>query len=103
MTANEQRWTGIEAVKVDVRNLMLAQEAFRRKHGRYTGDLPELLAAFDQPDSLFRHPVELRGDDRGFTATVCNDALKPGPSRCSVFVGTAVRPSGVKANHLITE
>lgn len=108
MNSAFSKWTGIEAVKVDMRNMMTAQESFRRKHGRYTGDLLELLAhlaSLYKPDrtQFFQHRIELHGDDRGYVATARNDDLTPGPSKCTVYVGAIDRPARTQPMHLITE
>lgn len=74
--------TGIEAVKTDIRNLLIAQEAYRCDHSRYANDVATLVRG--GYIILVGDRAELELTDTGFTATAWNDALKPGLYRCSV-------------------
>lgn len=95
------RWDGIEGVKTDVRNLLVAQEAYRSTHGRYAPSLEAIMAEWQH---TFRAPhVETHGDATGFTVRAWDDALKPGPSRCTCHVGEMAAVAGVPSGRLVTE
>lgn len=93
-------WQGIEAVRVDVRNVLSAQEAFRHFTGAYAISLEALTTR--QPMTFHCDHVEIHGDESGYMVTAWDDALKPGPSRCTVFMGEMARAAGVEPGRLVT-
>ena len=95
------RWEGIEAVRVDVRNLLVAQEAFHHFYGAYATSLEALVAR--TPMSFHSEHVETLGAQSGCVITVWDDSLKPGPSRCTVYMGEMAKAAGVRSGLLKTE
>ena len=96
------RWEGVEGIKADVRNLLTAQEAYRMKHGHYASSLKAILEAW--PGHTFHAPhVEVRGDATGCMVRAWDDALKPGPSRCTCHVGAMAAALGVESGRLVTD
>ena len=98
----DRQWTGIEAVKADVRNLVTAQEAFRHRHQHYAGSLAILRQEFATL-ALHGSRAEVRGTDGGYVIVAWDDALKPGPHRCTVHLGTAAEEAGVEAGRIVTD
>ena len=94
-------WHGIEAVRVDVRNLLTSQQAYRHFTGSYATSLAVLTARF--PMTFHSAHVETRGDQSGCMVSAWDDALKPGPSRCTVFMGEMATAAGVESGLMVTE
>ena len=86
----------LELVKMDLRNIMVAQEAYRRDHGGYAPDWIALQRATGNRLSP-GNVAEVVGDATGYKATVRSDGGRAVSRQCSVHCGTAAEIAGKKS------
>lgn len=80
-------------IRTDLRNIMLAQEAYRVEHGGYATDYDLLQRA----TGLRLHPGNVAlvlGEQSGFKASVRSDGRGPVPTQYSVYVGAMAEVEG---------
>jgi hypothetical protein len=89
---------GIGALtRMDLRHVMLTQEAYRRDHGGYATGWVELQGATGIPLTP-SNIAEVVGDPSGYRATVRSDGPGAEPTQYSVYVGTAADTAGRPPN-----
>lgn len=83
----------LEAVKKDLRNIIVEQEAYRADYGGYATDFLELQHATGcrvSPDNI----AGVVGESAGFMAPVRSVGRQGGAKQCSVYRGTSAEAAG---------
>jgi hypothetical protein len=83
----------LKMVKKDIRNIMVAQEAYRRDHGGYAPDWFALSHATGLRLSA-GNVADIVGDATGHKATVRSDGTLAASRQCSVHCGSAAEVAG---------